>query len=164
MKSTATLSRRHLLLMGASLYVDDRTLAAPAIPVHTLPLAMTLQDELTRALNQEQALVVMVSLADCPFCKVVRQNYLGPLHVHGLPVVQVDMHSTKVAQNFDGARLSHEELRRAWGVRIAPTVLFFGPGGKEVAPRLAGASIPDFYGAYLDQRLQQARATIRQKI
>jgi hypothetical protein len=35
-------------------------------------------------------------------------------------------------------------------------VLFFGPGAREVAPRLVGLS-PDFYGAYLDQRLDTAR-------
>jgi hypothetical protein len=36
-------------------------------------------------------------------------------------------------------------------------VLFFGKGGSEVAQRLVGASIPDFYGAYLEERLRQAR-------
>jgi hypothetical protein len=37
-------------------------------------------------------------------------------------------------------------------------VLFFGAKGKEVAERLEGGYIPDFYGAYLEQRLQVARA------
>ena len=31
------------------------------------------------------------------------------------------------------------------------------PADKEIAPRLEGASIPDFYGAYLDDRLRTAR-------
>jgi thioredoxin-related protein len=164
MNSTVALSRRHLLLAAASASIANKALAAPAVPIQTLPLARSLPDELSRALKHEQALVVMVSLANCPFCHVVRQNYLGPLQAQqGLSVVQVDMHSKQLVQNFDGTSLSHEELRRTWGVRIAPTVVFFGSGAKELAPRLAGASIPDFYGAYLEQRLQQARATIRQK-
>lgn len=164
MKNTTPLSRRHLLCVGATLWAGDRALAAPAAPPRSLPLAASLVNELALALKQGQALVVMVSLVDCPFCQVVRQSYLGPMHAQQrLPVVQVDMHSTQVLQGFDGARLSHEAMRRAWGVRIAPTVLFFGPGGKEVAPRLVGASIPDFYGAYLDQRLQQAQVAIRQQ-
>ncbi|MDF2467243.1 MAG: hypothetical protein K0Q43_5478, partial [Ramlibacter sp.] len=33
----------------------------------------------------------------------------------------------------------------------------FGKGGREAAPRLEGASIPDFYAAYLDERLRTAR-------
>ena len=45
-------------------------------------------------------------------------------------------------------------------VRLAPTVLFLGPEG-EVAERLIGYGSPDFFGAYLDQRLAQARAALK---
>jgi hypothetical protein len=44
-------------------------------------------------------------------------------------------------------------------VDVAPTVLFFGRTGREVAPRLVGAS-RDFYGAYLEQRLETARRNL----
>lgn len=160
MMNATLLSRRQVLLSTAAMCASGLVTAQTA----TLPLAVTLQDELAQALQKGQPLVVMVSLANCPFCKVVRQNYLSPLHAQqGLPVVQVDMHSQRVLKNFTGTSLSHEEQRRVWGVHIAPTVLFFGPAGREVAPRLVGASIPDFYGAYLDQRLQQASTALRRE-
>jgi hypothetical protein len=63
--------------------------------------------------------------------------------------------------DFQGASTTHDALVRQWGVRVAPTVLFFGAGGVEVAERLRGASIPDYYGAYLDQRLSVARAVVQ---
>jgi hypothetical protein len=44
---------------------------------------------------------------------------------------------------------------------MAPTVLFMGPEG-EIAERLVGYGSPDFYGAYLEQRIAQAHASIRQ--
>ena len=44
---------------------------------------------------------------------------------------------------------------------VAPTLLFLGPKGEELAERLVGGSIPDFYGAYLEQRLEQARVRLR---
>lgn len=133
-------------------------MATPA----TLPLSVSLQDELALALKKPQPLVVMVSLDGCPFCKVARENYLGPLHEQqGLPVVQVDMRSTRVLKSFNGASLSHDDMRRAWDVKVAPTVLFFGKGGQEIAERMVGGYIPDFYGAYLDQRLLQARAALK---
>ena len=128
----------------------------------TLPLSVSLPDELAMALKKGQPLVVMVSLDGCPFCKMARENYLGPLHEQqGLPVVQVDMRSTRMLKNFNGTSLTHDEMRRAWGVKISPTVLFFGKGGQEVAERMVGGYIPDFYGAYLDERLKQARAAIK---
>lgn len=40
-------------------------------------------------------------------------------------------------------------------------MLFFGRGGVEVAERLTGGYIPDFYGAYLDERLAQARKALK---
>ena len=128
----------------------------------TLPLSDSLKNELAQALAMKQPLVVMVSLEGCPFCKEARQNYLAPLHEQqGLHVTQVDMRSARPVLDFTGQRLTHDTLIRAWKIRVAPTLLFFGRGGVEVAERMVGAYIPDFYGAYLDERLLQARAAVR---
>lgn len=128
----------------------------------TLPIATSLPEALAAALKQGDPLVVMVSFDGCPFCKVARENYLGPLRVQqGLPVVQIDMRSQRVITHFNGATLTHDELVRSWGVKVAPTVLFFGRHGAEIAERLVGGYIPDFYGAYLDERLRVARIKLR---
>ncbi len=155
----AAITRRDLLL----------ALAASALPLalrpaHAaeLPAAHNLQEELAAALARRQPLVVMVSLEGCPFCKVARNNYLAPMHQQdGLHVAQVDMRGRARVLDFQGRALTHDDLVRQWKIRIAPTVLFFGRGGAEVAERLVGGYIPDFYGAYLDQRLDQARASLR---
>lgn len=128
----------------------------------TLPRAKSLREELALALKDGHPLVVLVSLDGCPFCKVVRENYLGPLHQQqGLPVVQVDMQGGAAVQDFKGAALTHDALVHAWNVTLAPTVLFFGRGAAEVAPRLKGIGSADYYGAFLEQRLEQARAAIK---
>lgn len=128
----------------------------------TLPMAVSLADELAQALKKGSPLLVMVSLDGCPFCKVARENYLGPMREQeGLPVVQVDMRSSRTVRDFKGAALTQDALIRSWGIKVAPTVLFFGRGGVEIAERLVGGYIPDFYGAYLDERLRLARAALR---
>lgn len=133
-------------------------MATPA----TLPTAESLPDELAQALKKGSPLLVMVSLDGCPFCKVARQNYLGPMREQeGLPVVQVDMRSNRMIRDFKGTLLTQDALIRSWGIKVAPTVLFFGRAGVEVAERLVGGYIPDFYGAYLDERLRLARAALR---
>jgi hypothetical protein len=123
----------------------------------SLPVPSSLQASLQDALQRKQPLVVMVSLLGCPFCKVVRENYLMPLQREGLPVVQVNMRSAQPLADWEGKVLTHEAIIRLWSVTIAPTVLFLGPQGKEVAARLKGAYLVDFYGAYLDEQLAQAR-------
>ena len=150
------LTRRSLLLTAAALPLIGPAHAA------TLPRAVDLRQELAAALERGQPLVVMVSLDGCPYCRVVRDHYLAPMHEQqGLPVVQVDMRSRRHLKDFEGRTIVHDELVRARRVSMAPTVLFFGPNGEEVAERLVGGSLPDFYGAYLDQRLEQARAKLR---
>jgi thioredoxin-related protein len=126
----------------------------------SLPVTTSLPDSLQQALQRKQPLVVMVSLQGCPFCKVVRENYLMPLQREGLPVVQLNMRSAQTITDVDGSAHTQEGLIRKWGIQIAPTVLFLGPQGKEVAPRLKGAYLADFYGAYLDEQLTLARQAI----
>ena len=128
----------------------------------TLPPATSLPDELARALIAGSPLVVMVSLEGCPFCKIVRESYLAPMRQEqGLPVVQVDMRSQRSVRNFNGSATTHEALIAAWRIEVAPTVLFLGRQGAEVASRLVGGYIPDFYGAYLDERLETGRRVVK---
>lgn len=136
-------------------------LSAGAQPTSLSP-ASTLAVQLGAALKRGQPLLVMVSLEGCPFCRVARESYLLPLRrERGAEIVQLDMRSLEKVTDFQGRVRTHDELVRQWGVKVAPTVLFFGPDGREVAERLVGAYIPDFYGAYLDQRLLAAQAAIQ---
>lgn len=151
------LRRRRWLSACVAAALVQRVGAAPVL----LPAAQSLGDELRQALSRGQPLLVMVSLEGCPFCRIARENYLNPLRERtGLPVVQVDMRSKQMLKNFQGAQQTHDEWIRALNVRVAPTVLFFGRGGTEIVERMAGGYIPDFYGAYLDERLRQAKALL----
>lgn len=134
-------------------------LAAQAAAVE-LPTTASLPASLEEALRLKQPLVVMVSLHGCPFCKVVRENYLNPLRASGLYVVQIDMRDHRALTDFTGASSTHDAWVRQQRIKVAPTVLFFGSQGREVASRLTGAYLPDFYGAYLDEQLAIARKAV----
>jgi len=152
--------RRHFLATASVVAMVSATSTQAAGAV--LPAPQSLADELAKALEKGSPLVVMVSLEGCPFCRVARDSYLEPLRrQEGIPVVQIDMRSGRAVRDFTGSALTHEQLVEAWRVTIAPTVLFFGPRGKEVVARMEGGYIADFYGAYLDQRIEQARAAIK---
>lgn len=151
--------RRHLAAMAALGMAP--LLARAQIPSAVLPSARALPEELAQAMRQGQPLVVMVSLEGCAFCRVVRQSHLAPMSREGITLVQVDMRSAQTVRDFDGRMSTHDELSRRWKISIAPTVLFFGPGGQEVAERMEGAYQPDFYGPYLEERMAKARSRLR---
>lgn len=145
--------RRQALLTVGGLFLGGVAHAA----AKELPLSTSLQVELAAALAARKPLVVMVSLHGCSWCRLVRESYLAPMREQeGLHAVQIDMKSERMTLTPAGAQITHDALVRELRVKIAPTVLFFGAGSKEVAERLVGGS-PDFYGAYLDQRLKQAQ-------
>lgn len=116
-------------------------------------------------------LVVMFSLRGCPWCDALRREHFASLMAGqerlGVLAIEIDLTDSRP---FDPARASDagtpsapslradnpRELGRLHRVRLAPTVLFLGPDG-EVAERLVGYGSPDFFGAYLDQRIAQAR-------
>lgn len=127
-----------------------------------LPMGTSLPAALRAALTAREPLVVMVSLPGCPFCPVVRQSYLAPLQASGQAhVVQVDMQGNQPLVAMDASATSHGAQVRAWQVKVSPTLLFFGAQGQEVAPRLVGVGLIDFYGAYLEERLSLARQAVR---
>ena len=151
------ISRRRIALLPLALW------GAAPVRAASLPTTASLQDDQAAALRQGRPLVVMASLEGCPFCRTVRDSYLAPLRLEtGQPVVQLDMGSAQAVRDFDGTQRTHDQVLRSWKITIAPTVLFFGRGGREVAQRLAGTSIPDFYGAYLDERVRLAQRSLGQ--
>lgn len=154
---TLSLTRRQYLLAGAAAGLLGTGPARAA----TLPMPASLPDALAAALKKGSPLVLMVSLVGCPFCVIARDNYLAPMQGQaGLSIVQLDMRNRQLVQDFSGVTQTQDELIRRWGVKVAPTVLFFGRGGIEVAERMVGGYIPDFYGAYLDERVRTARAAV----
>ena len=152
-------SRRQCLqmaLLGAAAFAGTPSLAA------TLPTTASLPRELALALKSGRPLLVMVSLEGCAFCKQVRDSHLAPMREReGLAVVQLYHRNKHTVVDFHWRSLTQVDLMLKRSVSVAPTVLFFGRGGAEIAERMVGGYIPDFYGAYLDDRLRIARAVVR---
>ena len=128
-------------------------------PAPALPSTDHLPQAARSATQQGQPLVVMTTLKGCPFCDVVRNHYLGPMQragqVHAIQLDMTDRQSTLIG--FDGKATTPAAQVSAWKARLAPTVLFLGPDGQELAERLRGMAVEDLFGAYLDMRLAESR-------
>jgi hypothetical protein len=51
-------------------------------------------------------------------------------------------------------------MAREWKARFAPTVLFLDAQGREIAERLVGVTLIEFYDQYLWQRIGQAQTKL----
>ena len=134
-------------------------MATAALADDQLPVPASLPQAAAAARARGEPLVVMVTLRGCAFCDVVRRHHLLPMLRRGeVHAVQIDMldRATRL-EAFDGRRLTGQEQARAWRITVAPTLLFFDERGRELAERMEGMGLADFYGPYLEERLRLAR-------
>lgn len=148
--------RRFQICLGSS-FAGFLSVSTMSAPLKDIPEAKSLQTEISVALKVGYPLLVFVSLDNCPFCKIAKNNYLIPMmNEQPVPIVQVNFRHANPVVDWQGKTLSQDQLIRAWNVKVAPTILFLGKNGREIAPRLVGGSTSDFYGAYLQERIEQS--------
>lgn len=135
----------------------------PPEKLDALPTPTSLRGAVQAAAARGEPLVVMTTLTGCPYCEIVRNHHLLPMRRAGeVQAVQLDTRDrSSNLQGFNGENSTAAELTRLWKARFAPTVLFFGLEGQELAERLVGVAVPDFYGEYLQARLTEARLRLR---
>jgi hypothetical protein len=153
------LPRRHFTaaLMGGMVLPGLALARDTALPVpESLPAVAKV------AAAKKEPLVLLVSLPGCPYCEVVRRNYLLPARNEaGLHAWQLNITDRSMPLvGFDGKATTAAAQIAAWKAGFTPTVLFLDSLGQEIAERLVGLASVDFYGAYLDERLASARKVL----
>lgn len=114
--------------------------------------------------RQAPAVVVLFSLPDCAYCEKVRQQslrhiYSDPAYRGRVAVYEIDFSDSKRSFTwFDGNRYTGKSLAGPLNVKFSPTVMVFNAQGAVAGKPLLGASLPEFYGAYLDELIRAAWA------
>ncbi len=76
----------------------------------SLPIPDSLPDAASAAARQGEPLVLLISLRGCPYCELVRRNYLLPARADGLPAWQINMQDkTRPLVGFDGQSITAAE-------------------------------------------------------
>ncbi|AMR80163.1 thioredoxin fold domain-containing protein [Cupriavidus nantongensis] len=159
-RTAAACTRLHWLAAGALLAAMAGVAGVCAASPAHLPPATDLAAHGADAARRGEPLVVLVSMPGCGYCDAVRRNYLGPQAAAGeIAVRELDMTADTPLRDADGNPTTARAWARAHQVRVAPTVLFLDRHGRAAAGPLRGMQ-PDFYGAYLEQALAQARAAV----
>jgi thioredoxin-related protein len=161
MSSLSLSLAKHVATVTLALYAAMPAVWPATVFAQQLPLARDLRAHAQEALIAGQPVVLLVSLPGCEFCERIRKQELQPRRTATAePRVlswQIDLQSAKGLRGFDGQRLTHDAVARRYRANFAPTVLFLGPTGEPLAEPLVGYQSEDFYGAYFEQRLAQAR-------
>mgnify|MGYP001129939882 CR=1 FL=1 len=123
--------------------------------------------DLHEDLAEGKRLVVMVEQRGCIYCqKMHEQVYSDP----ELPqfvgenffVVQMNLHGSDTAIDFDGEELEQSALMRKWGILFTPSVIFFPEDvpSDTPAPQVAVAIMP---GSVTQSQLLTASLGVHEK-
>lgn len=145
----------------------DEKVTAPATPAfHALPDARDFKADAAESRAQKMPMLVFFTAADCPYCAIVREDYLEPMFSRGtyrgqilFRVVHVD--GDDRVRDFSGRESSHADFAQAQGVRLTPNIKFYDASGRELVPGLLGLGTRDFFAGYLEQAIADAVTKLR---
>jgi thioredoxin-related protein len=108
-----------------------------------------LREDLAEANAEGKRLALMVEQRGCIYCqKMHEQVYVDPQLSQYIAdnffVVQLNLHGSDTAVDFDGEELAQSDLMRKWGILFTPTVIFLPEEVPEdvQAPQAAVAIMP----------------------
>lgn len=117
-----------------------------------------------QARTRQLPILLFYSRADCPWCERARREYLLPLARENPPraiVRQINIDQDTALADFTGKATTHRRFAREAKARLTPTLAFVGPDGQAVADAIIGYKLADFYGAYIDRAIDDARAKLK---
>lgn len=135
----------------------------PRAEVH-LPPADNLQRAAAAAQAAGEPLVLMFSLPECGYCRVVRRNYLVPMLRNAPParphIRELTMTSREAIADFDGMVTTPTAVAKRYHVKVAPTLVFVNAAGELLAEPLVGGEHM-FYDAMLERSFEESREQLR---
>ena len=126
-------------------------------------LARNLAADAQAAAQQGKPLLLFVTQPGCAYCERARREYLRHLAVDPAYTKRVVLRELSIdasVTGFDGKRSSGLAAARALKVRLYPTIVLVDAAGSPMAPPLAGFTVPDFYAAQIDGRIEAAETRL----
>ena len=150
-------------LVVALILLSSATLAG-ADPVRMVP-AVDLREEARILHDDNLVLVLEFSSESCEYCRKLEALFLLPMQRNPdydskILVRMVSLDADETVIDFDGRSMDTRKFAARYGVSLTPTLLFLDARGVELSEKLVGIWSEDFYGAYIDSRIEEARSRL----
>jgi len=146
-----------------------------AIVLMTLPLASPASGDAVgmisvtdlrqvASLAKRDNLIVVLEFASeyCGYCRRLEAQFLVPMQRNRdyddkvlIRSVSLDNFATLV--DFSGLPIAAGEFASRYDVSLTPTLVFLNAAGVEMSKKLVGIWSEDFYGGFIDNRIDEAR-------
>ena len=124
--------------------------------------ASDLREEARIARDNNLVLVLEFTSEYCGYCRKLEELFLVPMQRNDeydskilIRQVSLDLYETLV--DFEGRPMSTSEFAERYDVSLTPTLVFLNSEGVEMSEKLVGIWSEDFYGGFIDNRIDKAR-------
>lgn len=133
---------------------------------HALPAAVDLARDSTIARNTRRPILLFFDRDDCPYCERALREHLVPMSREApwrddAMFRQIEVDRARLIIDFDGGSNTHIGLAKRYKAALTPTIVVVDPSGAPIGEPIVGLLTPDFYGAYIEQALAAALASLR---
>ena len=110
--------------------------------------------------------VLFFSSEHCEYCDVVRDEFLNhlstdPAFMNKLLLREVRMDSIRPLLDFSRQSISHAAFTEQRAIELVPTIQFADGVGELLVEDIVGVTTLGFYGAYLEQAIEQSLNILR---
>jgi len=141
-------------------------LAGPVVgdSVSMVPVA-DLRIEALAAREKNLVLVLEFSSEYCGFCRKLEAQFLLPMqrnaeYADKVIIRSISLDDFETLVDFQGRSMSTSAFAARYNVSLTPTLLFLSADGVEMSEKLVGIWSEDYYGGYIDQRIDSARSRL----
>lgn len=121
-----------------------------------------LRQEARIAKSRNLLLVIEFSSEYCGFCRKLEELFLVPMQRNAeyndkILVRTISLDSYETLLDFEGRLMSTSDFASRYDVSLTPTLLFLNGDGVEMSEKLVGIWSEDFYGGFIDDRIDEGR-------
>ena len=112
--------------------------------------------------------VLFFSSVHCEYCDLVRDEFLNhlstdPVFMNKLLLREVRMDSNRPLLDFSRQSITHATFTEQRAIELVSTIQFTDGVGDILVEDIVGMTTLGFYGAYLEQAIEQSLNTLRLK-
>ena len=107
-------------------------------------------------------LVIEFSADDCAYCRKLEELFLLPMQRNAEYGEKILLRAVSLSDfdslvDFNGRSVSANEFAAQYDVSMTPTLVFLNADGLEMSEKLVGIWSEDFFGGFIDNRIDEAR-------
>lgn len=123
--------------------------------------ATDLSQDASRARSDKLVLVLEFTLEDCPYCELLEEEFLKPMSINQgyrekVIIRSVPIDGDYLIKDFMGGSTTGSQLASRYHVDTTPTMVFLDADGNELSKKLIGIWSIDFFGSFIDERIDLA--------